>query len=222
MKTTQQVKPAPASPGRVACHWRSAVAIGFVLFQVLLPLVLRTQTAKAQGFEDVTKSFDVLLDVQPNGSMRVTETITQDFAVSRHGIQRFIPMTKRLSDTQVRKFRIGNLSAATSSQTPSKLFETYDGSIKTIRVGAPDTTITGKHTYIIEYTVLAVASRFPAGDELYWDGIGTRWEQAIEKPSVTVRFPVSIKRIKCFVGPAGSKTPCASSKLWAQPKVHSL
>jgi uncharacterized membrane protein YgcG len=176
-------------------------------------LVLRTQTAKAQGFEDVTKSFEVLLDVQPNGSMRVTETITQDFAVSRHGIQRFIPMTKRLSDTQVRKFRIGNVSASTSSQTPSMLFETYDGSIKTIRVGAPDTTITGKHTYIIEYTVLAVASRFPAGDELYWDGIGTRWEQAIEKPSVTVRFPVSITRIKCFVGPAGSKTPCASSKI---------
>jgi uncharacterized membrane protein YgcG len=215
----------PLSLANPALFWRCLGLLGLALLSVFSVVAVfavftsAAQSAYAQGLEDVTKSFDVLLDVQPNGSMRVTETITQDFAVARHGIQRFIPMTKRLSDTQLRNFRMGNVEVSASSGTPSMLFESENGSIKTIRIGAPDTTVTGKHTYIIEYTVFAVASRFPAGDELYWDGIGTRWEQAIEKPSVTVRFPVAIQRVRCFVGPAGSKTPCANSKISGRTAV---
>lgn len=193
--------------------WMPGIVIGFVLLQVFVAFGSGTQTAQAQGLEDVTKSFDVLLDVQPNGSMLVTETITQDFANPRHGIKRLIPLTKRLSDTQLRKFPIGNVNATATSETPSVYSEFTNGAIKTIRIGDPDITITGTHTYIINYAVGAVASRFPEGDELYWDGIGTRWEQGIENPSVTVRFPVAIQRVKCFVGRAGSKIPCAESRI---------
>ena len=71
-------------------------AVSIVLLAVLGVLAV-PGTARAQ---ELISSFDVQIEVAPDGAMTVTETIAYDFgSASRHGIFRDIPTALRYDDT---------------------------------------------------------------------------------------------------------------------------
>lgn len=221
---------------------RSGAVAGLALFGIILlaPLAearpIQTQ-GELQVLGDRTKQFETVLDVQANGDMFVTETITQDLQeANRHGIERFIPETVLLNEVRplkYRKYPVSNVKVQTNSGTSGAftLKRTGDDAhrVLRIRIGDPNSVIDGVHKYVITYRVSDVTTRFekadgatPAHDELYWNGIGTSWRQPIDSGTVTVKLPVSIENTRCLTGAAGSKESCGVQRLGANTAQFSV
>ena len=98
-----------------------------------------------------------------------------------------------------------------STPTDTKVSEV--GNLTRIRIGDPDITVTGQHTYVITYSVEGALNHFQDHDELFWNGIGTEWDVPIEHGETIVTAPAGITQITCFSGPQGSSLPCSSSNV---------
>jgi uncharacterized membrane protein YgcG len=88
-----------------------------------------------------------------------------------------------------------------------------EGTLLRIRIGDPDLTISGEHTYMIIYRVAGAMNAFSTHDELYWNAVGTEWLVPIDKATAHVTAPVPIELSACFAGAEGSVMPCAVSKV---------
>jgi hypothetical protein len=86
-----------------------------------------------------------------------------------------------------------------------------DGDNTKIRIGDPDRTITGAHTYVITYRISGVLNHFADHDELFFNVIGSGWTVPIEKATATVKAPGKIDKVACFAGPEGSRLPCTQA-----------
>ena len=171
--------------------------------------------AVAQGFvfED-TERYDVRVEIEPSGSLLVTETIEQQFGdTPRHGIFRYIPNRLRYDDEYDRVYPIELISVETSPGTPDDVETNEEQGHFVIRIGDPDVEITGRHTYEITYRVEGAMNGFETHDELYWNAIGDRWEQTIREATVVVLGPAKITRVACFRGPFGSTQRCGRAEV---------
>ena len=164
--------------------------------------------ASQSGRERIT-SYDVSILVKPDGELFVTEIIDYDFgAGERHGIFRNIPVRLRYDDTHDRLYPLDVRSVTGSAGTPDQ-YELADvGGDKRIKIGDPDRTITGEHTYTIVYRVQGGLNGFAEHDELYWNAIGPEWGAPIEQATVSVVTPGPLTDVACFSGPERSVLPC--------------
>ncbi|HET9722213.1 MAG TPA: DUF2207 domain-containing protein [Actinomycetota bacterium] len=177
----------------------------------LLLLVLGlARPAAGQGFVlESTPRYDVDVTIEQSGSIVVTETIVQEFgATERHGIYRDLPERLRYDETYDRVYPIDVVSVETSPGTPDDVQLEHSGGYLRIRIGNPDQTITGRHTYTITYRVEGAMNGFSTHDELYWNAIGTEWEQPIARANIRVSGPVPITRVACYAGLSGSTAGC--------------
>ncbi len=175
---------------------------------------LGARGAWAQAGGERIDAYDVSIDIQRDGSISVTEQIAYDFGSTKHhGIFRTIPVRFHYDDRNDRAYRLHVLSVAGSPGTPDQYKVSKSGSDLQIKVGDPDRTITGRHTYTLAYRVEGALNGFADHDELYWNAIGTEWAAPIQRATARVRAPVSLTRITCFAGPQGSSLPCQSSEL---------
>ena len=148
----------------------------------------------------------------PTARSSVRETIVYDFGSNaRHGIQRDLVRSERYDDDNDRRYDIDVLSVSASEGTPDDVQLSDEGPFRRIRIGDPDRTITGQHTYTIDYTVGGAMLPFTDHDELYWDVIGHEWGVPIERASVQVQAPADITEVACFVGPDRSSLPCSEA-----------
>jgi uncharacterized membrane protein YgcG len=195
----------------------------FLLLAAVGLLLTVPRAASGQGYVfESTPRFDVQIVIEPSGSILVTETIQQDFgSTQRHGIFRYIPERLSYDDTYDRVYPIDLVSVETSPGTPDDVETGHDGGDFTIRIGDPDVTVTGPHTYRITYRVEGAMNGFPDHDELYWNAIGTDWEQDIGEATVRVEGPAAITQVACYAGPNGSSLGCESSKIKAGAAVFS-
>jgi hypothetical protein len=170
--------------------------------------------ARAQAFERIP-SYDVAIRVERDDSIVIRETIVYDFgSQQRHGIFRDVPTTLRYDDTFDRVYPLTVLSVSGSSGTPVQYTtEAIEGGETRIKIGDPDRTITGKHTYELTYRIDHALNGFRGHDELYWNAIGDDWPVTIDRATVRVDAPGAIERIACFAGPTGSNLPCGTAKL---------
>jgi uncharacterized membrane protein YgcG len=136
--------------------------------------------------------------VQPIGDdgVRIREVVDQDFGSNdRRGYQRIIP----------NDFGVPTDVVAFSPDAPDDVSVVALNSFETrIRIGDPDTTITGQHRYVLEYTL--PEARISTG-ELALDVIGT-----IEELE-TGRFEVLVTGMEldgplCNVGSVGTSGGC--------------
>jgi uncharacterized membrane protein YgcG len=181
----------------------------------LTAVAVTASTAVAQGFtSESTPRFEVRIVIEPSGALEVTETIVQDFgSVPRHGIIRYIPNRLRFDDVYDRVYPIDLVSVGASPGTPDDVETSEEGGNFVIRIGDPDTEITGEHTYTIVYRVGGAMNGFATHDELYWNAIGDDWEQPIGLMRVRVEGPAAITRTACFQGPFGSTLGCTRQKI---------
>ena len=177
--------------------------------------ILSATPASGQGFTpESTPRFDVRIVIEPSGTLEITETIVQDFGdVPRHGIIRSIPNRQLVDDEFDRVYPIEVVSVRTSEGAPDDLQTTQESGTFVIRIGHPDITITGEHTYTITYRVEGAMNGFDTRDELYWNAIGTEWEQPIGFMRVRVEGPAPIERIACYRGTFGSTLGCTREQI---------
>ena len=192
--------------------------MGSVKFALALALALLGMLAAgmgpatAQSAESIHR-YEVAIQIQRDDSIVVRETIDYDFGTAqRHGIFRDIPTSLRYDDAHDRTYALDTVSVTGSPGTPVQ-YETDDAGagITRIRIGDPDRTITGRHTYVITYRVGGALNGFHDHDELYWNAIGPDWSAPIQRAKVTVAAPGPIDRIACYAGPAGSSLACEKS-----------
>ena len=197
-----------ASPRRpvVAC----LLAVVTVAVVVLLAPAASAGAAQDAGERIVDYAVD--LRIEDSGVLAVREEIVYDFGSNqRHGILRDIPVRLHYDDRYDRVYPLSVVSVETSPGAPGQYRVEDAGANKRIRVGDPDRTITGMHTYILSYRVEAALNGFADHDELYWVAIGTHWGVPIERATVAVGAPAAITQIACFAGPDRSVLPCAES-----------
>ncbi|HEX9123263.1 MAG TPA: DUF2207 domain-containing protein [Actinomycetota bacterium] len=177
-------------------------------------MVLGAGPASGQADERIPR-YDVRIQIQRDDSITIRETIAYDFgSQQRHGIYRDVPTRLRYDDTYDRIYPLTVLSVTGSPGTPVQYTtESIEGGITRIKVGDPDRTIQGRHTYELTYRIGAALNGFPDHDELYWNAIGDDWPVPIDRATVRVSGPGAVERVACFSGPTGSNLPCGSAKL---------
>jgi uncharacterized membrane protein YgcG len=184
------------------------------LIAVTLVLLTGSQRVGAQSAERIT-DYRTTIAIQKDGSLEITEVIAYDFGSNeRHGIFRDIPTRFKFDEKHDRVYPLTLVSV--TADPPSTPTDTKVSTVENatrIRIGDPDTTVTGQHTYVITYDVKGALNGFPDHDELFWNAIGTDFSVPIEHGSAIVTAPADITAVTCFAGPQGSSLPCSSSNV---------
>jgi len=176
------------------------------------------------GSERITE-YAVNIKIENDGSLLITETIDYDFGfLQKHGVFRDIPVrfSYPKKEHHDRVYPLDVVSVRATEGTPADYTVETVGNDKRIKIGDPDRTITGEHSYEIIYRVKGALNAFrdedfgdnrglDDHDELYWNAVGNGWGVIIQHATVTVEATAAIIDITCFAGPVGSTLPCASS-----------
>ncbi|WP_194293432.1 DUF2207 domain-containing protein [Actinomadura macrotermitis] len=141
-------------------------------------------------------TYDVLLDLRPDGTVHVRETITYDFdTAGEHGIERRV------------RYRIGrrlygvhDVRAGSSTGAPARARTLTLPHDVQITVGDRDRTVHGRQAYVIEYVVTGAFTPAPRSAVLTWDALGTGWDVAIGEAAVRVVAPVPLRHAGCRAG----------------------
>jgi hypothetical protein len=122
-----------------------------ITFLAFVAAALLSAPAAGQDFtSESTPRFDVRIVIEPSGTLEITETIVQNFGdVPRHGIFRYIPNRQLVDDRFDRVYSIEILRVRTSEGAPDDVETTEESGSFVIRIGHPDITITGEHTYTV-------------------------------------------------------------------------
>lgn len=190
---------------------RALAALAILAVTVGGSFTLWADIASAQFGERIT-DYDISLTVDDDGDLLVEEVISYDFGSNaRRGIRRFIPVRFPFDDANDRVYPIDVISVESSPGAPDDLQVTTENDNLALRIGDPDVTITGAHTYTITYRVEGALNGFPDHDELFWNAVGSEWSVPIDDVEVTVDVPGEATGVACFAGPTRSTLPCDSS-----------
>jgi len=159
------------------------------------------------------QNYETSITINTDASISVQEKILYDFGfLQRHGIYRDIPykynarggtFTIQISDVSVLD-ETGNKYIFTTS--------TQNNDFK-IKIGDPDSYISGQKTYIINYKVKKAINYFSEHDELYWNAIGGNWLIDINKSLIKINVPQSSDiTYACYYGQIKSTTTCPINK----------
>ena len=145
----------------------------------------------ADGF--TIKSYDVILDVDKDDVINVSENVTVHFYESgHHGIYRFIPeylkYTDKTGKTKSRKALISSLRCVNEDYEIDSVKRK-----KRIKIGSPYRTLDeGDYTYQITYEYDMGKDPYKGFDELIFHAFGDYWGTEINNASVTVNMPKSV------------------------------
>lgn len=166
---------------------------------------------RAAHAEEIT-SFSVRLTTDADAVLDVEETIVYDFgSEEHHGIFRTITTQYERSGLNYRT-RLHVVSVAehasgseTFADVPHTLSSENGNAV--LRIGDPDVTVTGLHTYRLRYRMERAINWFDGEPEVYWNVTGTEWTVPIRESDITLsaHVPLDAKRTECFTGVFGSQ-----------------
>lgn len=215
-----------SSVGRLP-RCRLGAASGTARFAAILVLVAVGVSARQAGAStrqpalvgEHVQSMDVKVDIDEDGSIRVAETIVYDFGgLERHGIDRYVPVRFAVDrrpegyDVDVERVTpLTDLSVSSPDGSPTDVEVERGGGVESLRIGDPERTISGVHTWVISYRLGGVLNGFEDHDELYLDVNGDGWGVPFGEVRARVSAPGSVNRVACFGGAAGSAVPCPTA-----------
>lgn len=191
--------------GKVArIAFASALAAGLVL--------AGSAAARADAGEEITK-YDVDVAVHSDGTAHVRETITYDFGTNaRHGIYRKILYSVPAGDDRRQEMDVTGIRASSPDGAPAQTDVTDDGKYQEVRIGDPDRTVTGTHTYVIDYDTDHVATKAGGGVRYAWNAVGEEWDVPVSDVTARLTGPAAMSAPQCFAGtPGSSGTSCDSA-----------
>ena len=159
---------------------------------MLALLAAGASPAAAGAFTESITRYDIDITIEPAGTLLVHETIDYDFgSVPRHGIFRDIrtrfDYPKKANHDRV--YPVDVISVKASEGTPAGYSISTEGDNERLKIGDPDTTITGEHQYEITYRVHGALNAFRDHDELFWNVVGNEWQVPIAAVNVAVHAP---------------------------------
>ena len=142
--------------------------------------------------------------------MLVTERIEYDFgSTEHHGIFRDIPSRLTYDNRYDRVYPIEVVSVTASPGTPAQYETSQSGPIFEIKIGDPDRTITGDHTYTITYRVRGRRSTTsPTTTSSTGTSPAISGRCRSSRCDATVTIPGQVERVACFAGEFGSSLSC--------------
>ncbi|MDO8551748.1 MAG: DUF2207 domain-containing protein [bacterium] len=177
------------------------------LFLILLLFLFFIKPSTVFASSESIQNFDSRVVASKDGSFQVVEIIVYDFGNNaRHGIFRNIPTASKVGDLY-RTIEI-DFSKGLRDGVPETYSITDSSGKASVKIGNPTQTITGIHTYTINYRVKnGIGSNYSDHDEIYWNITGNEWQVPILSASVTLRtdFGVSDNNTVCYTGVLGSK-----------------
>jgi hypothetical protein len=153
------------------------------------------------------QNFDAAIELTPTGELRVAETLTVVFLTEHHGIERFIPVSYRtpLGTRVTMDLRKGEVTL--DGQTVP-VQTSRSGGRQVLRIGDPDTTLTGTHVYRIAYSAGRALVFHDDYLQLYWNVTGNDWQIPIRQATATLTLPsdVSPEEVSAtsYMGSTGS------------------
>lgn len=190
--------------------WASlAVFVTFVLLGLAPGWSPQAHAATGERITDFTMTYAVRAD----GSVRVTEHITYQFAgSSSHGIKRNIVTRQGYNDSKDRQYELSGATASSPSGAPADLAVQDGGDGQTVlRIGSANRTVSGTQRYDIGYTLAHVVNAQQSDVEFYWNVLGTLTAVPVDHAKVTVTAPAASIRTTCWVGAEQSKQNCTNS-----------
>ena len=175
----------------------------FVLIVAAIVMISRgsEETSSAGGFS--INKYDIILDVNEDNTVDVTEKITIHVAndYSMHGIFRFIPRwleyTDRDDNTLSRKAKISNPTV----ENDNYVLSNENGKLK-FKIGDADEYLdVGEKEYVIKYTYDFGKDPYKGFDEFIFHAFGDHWTEIISGASVTVNMPKDFdaSKVKIFL-----------------------
>jgi uncharacterized membrane protein YgcG len=125
------------------------------------------------------------------GTLNIEETIDVDFYSPHHGIERWIPVSYRRPTGENISIDV-KVNAVTSNGGQVTYTTRRSGRNIIIRVGNPDRTITGAHSYTICYAVNRALLFREDYIQLYWNVTGNGWQIPIDHASAMVALPATV------------------------------
>lgn len=136
-------------------------------------------SAEESNYPYYIQEYDVVMTANSDRSVDVVETLTVYYNEERRGIIREIPY-----EGDAEGYDITNIAVEGDEFTT----EVSGGSLS-IRIGNPETYVTGQKQYVIRYTLKHYADYVDEFDYLYVNLIGTQWDTMIEHVTATVYMP---------------------------------
>ena len=150
---------------------------------------------------EVIHSFDSLIQVQTDGSMIVTETITvhHEGIKIRRGIYRDLP-TKKGERYELIGVRRNGYREPSFVEKRSGYYRINTGDDRYLH--HPDTSV-----FEIQYRVWNLPKSYNGYDEVYWNVTGNEWAFPIESVSAQLELPVGAEIIQqaSYIGYTGSR-----------------
>jgi uncharacterized membrane protein len=181
--------------------WR----FGAMLFGLGAFFALTGTVAAQEDF--VIDSFNSQIELRQDGKAVVEETIAVDFRLnSKHGIFREIPETFLDRNNNRLKTTISPISVTDEFGTPYQYEQSRSSRLMRLKIGDPNQTITGAHTYVLSYEIEDVINFFDTHDEFYWNVTGNEWPVPIGSTTVQITAPSMPVDTICYTGYTGSRT----------------
>lgn len=177
----------------------------------------------AQAAESIS-SYDVVATVQANSVVDFKETITYDFSdtPNKHGIYRDLVLADNDSAGRTRLYEV-NVQSVSVDGFIADYTTSEESNLLRIRIGDPDTTVSGKHTYVITYSVANALRVINASDvadpqtpeglavgdvEFFWDLVANTFDVPIISAKASVNGPAEPIASRCLLGSFGSTQTC--------------
>lgn len=183
--------------------------------------VLLAAPAAADVNDDVVRSLEIEAELDPTGSLHITETYAWDFG-DRDGLGFYRNILQRMDwepePSMVRVLDIEEITVSSPSQAPAQWWVERDDEYLELVIGAPDgseETRSGVQTYVLSYTIDGAVNAIrdqdvSDQDELYWNATGHETLVTMEEVSVSVTGPEEVTSAACFSGPIGSEQECST------------
>lgn len=159
----------------------------YVFFLIVGLLILLPNKVSASTYDYTIEKYDINMVVNENNTFDITETITTNFNIPKHGIIRKIPLKNTVvrndGTTSKNRAKITNLRVSDSYITSK------DIGYEEIKIGSQYAEITGNHEYKISYTYDIGNDKLKNNDELYLNLIGNEWDTSIDNISFTIKMP---------------------------------
>ncbi len=175
----------------------------------LLAVLLGPVPAAAQRTL-VLERFDVALEVDAGGGLRVVETIRARFEGAWNGIYRLIPVEYRTPQGLAYTLRLTDTSVTDGEGRPLRVETSRERHYRKFKVWVPGA-VDATRTVVLRYRVANALRFFDEHDELYWNVTGDEWDVPIEAASARVVLPAGVAHVRAvaFTGAYGSREQAA-------------
>lgn len=154
---------------------------------ILCLFMIPSKVSAANGY--TVEGYHIDMIVNEDNTFDITEVITVDYSQPKHGIYRKIPLENTV--TRSNGVRTNNKAKVNKIKVSKKYKTSNQDGYKVIKIGDDNSTLTGTHTYTIQYKYSIGKDPLKDVDELYYNLIGDQWDTTIENMSFSITMPKS-------------------------------